>query len=186
MVASGSLRFDQVVKKVMAKIETLIAGHKDAIAKKWIEAVLKTYAAETASFFLREKNRFANPVSGMVSESLTKVVDGLADQASDQELSEILDPAIRVRAVQAFTAAQAVSFIFLLKQIIRDVAGKAADNTEVLTQIDRKIDELALIGFDIYVACREKVFKIQAYEVRNRTFKAFERAGLMVGTETDA
>jgi hypothetical protein len=170
----------------MTQIETLISGHEEAIAKKWIEAALKSYQAEAASFFLKEKNRFANPVSGMLSESLTKVVEGLAGQASNDDLAERLDPAIRVRAVQDFTPAQAVSFIFSLKQIIRDVVGKKADNAEKIRQVDQKIDELALIGFNKYVECREKVFKIQAYEVRNRTFKAFERAGLMVGTETDA
>ncbi len=180
------LRFGQVVKTVMTQIETLISGHEEAIAKKWLEAALKSYQAEAASFFLKEKNRFANPVSGMLSESLTKVVEGLAGQASNDDLAESLDPAIRVRAVQDFTPAQAVSFIFLLKQIIRDVVGKKADNAEKIRQVDQKIDELALIGFNKYVECREKIFKIQAYEVRNRTFKAFERAGLMVGPETDA
>ena len=169
----------------MTNVETVIAGHKDVIAEKWVEAALKTYPAETASFFLREKDRFANPVAGIVSESLTKVVDGLARRASDQELAEHLDPAIRIRAVQAFSASQAVSFIFLLKQIVRDVAGKSAGDADTFRLIDRRVDELALIGFDKYVACREKVFKLQAYEVRNRTFKAFERAGLIVGTESD-
>ena len=169
----------------MTTFETVIAGRKDVIAGKWVEAALKTYPAETASFFLREKDRFANPVAGILSESLTKVVDGLACQATDQELAEYLDPAIRIRAVQAFTASQAVSFVFLLKQIVRDVAGKAVNDADAFRQFDRKIDELALISFDKYVECREKVFKLQAYEVRNRTFKAFERAGLIVGTESD-
>jgi len=124
-------------------------------------------------------------VAGILSESLKKIVDGLSGQASGGDLAESLDPAIRVRAVQAFTASQAVSFIFQLKQIIRDVAGKAAGDADAFRLIDQKIDELALIGFDKYVECREKVFKLQAYEVRNRTFKAFERAGLIVGTESD-
>lgn len=168
----------------MTTIESLIAGHKGAIAKQWIEAAIKTYPAETVPFFLREKDRFANPVAGILSESLEKVIDGLAAQAPDSELAERLDPAIRTRAVQNFTPAQAVSFIFLLKQIVRDAVGKRGDSADLFRLLDQKIDELALIGFNKYVECREKVFKLQAYEVRNRTFKAFERAGLMVDTES--
>jgi hypothetical protein len=164
----------------MTTIESLIVGHKEAIARQWIEAALKTYPAETASFFLREKDRFANPVSGIISESLTKIIDAMASSASREVLTEHLDSAIRVRAVQAFSPSEAVSFIFSLKQIIRDVtAGKENRAAEHYRQLDNKIDELALIGFDKYMECREKIFELRAYEVRNRTFKAFERAGLV-------
>jgi len=171
----------------MATIESLIADHKAAIVKQWVEAVVKTYPEETVPFFLREKDRFANPVVGLLSESLEKVINGLAAKASDNELSDSLDYAIRPRAVQNFTAAQAVAFVFLLKRIVRDAAGaKERDEAGLFSQFDRKIDELALIAFNKYVECREKIFEIRAYEVRNRTFRAFERAGLVADPESDS
>jgi hypothetical protein len=160
----------------MKTIEAVIAQHKDAILKQWTEATIRTYPAETVPFFLREKDRFANPVAGLLTESLEKVVKGMAGQASDQELAESLDAAIRVRAVQNFTPSQAVGFIFLLKEIFRSIVD--ADEA-FFSLLDRKVDELVLIGFNKYVACREKIFALKAYEVRNRTFKAFERAGLV-------
>jgi hypothetical protein len=168
----------------MTAIESLIAGHKEAIVRQWVETALRTYPAETASFFLREKDRFANPVAGMLSESLTKVIDALASQASKDELTECLDAAIRVRAVQSFSPSEAVSFIFSLKQIIRDVTG-GKDDREALRyqELDKKIDELALLGFDKYMECREKIFALRAYEARNTTFRAFERAGLVADPE---
>ncbi|MEW6076246.1 MAG: RsbRD N-terminal domain-containing protein [Thermodesulfobacteriota bacterium] len=169
----------------MPTVESLIAGHKESITRQWIEVALKTYPAETASFFLREKDRFANPVAGSLSESLTKVIDGLASQASQNELSECLDAAIRVRAVQSFAPSEAVSFIFSLKQIIRDVTGGQGDNDNSgpYRQLDKKIDELVLLGFDKYMECREKIFELRAYEARNRVFKAFEKAGLVSDPE---
>jgi hypothetical protein len=168
----------------MTTIESLIANHKEAITRQWVEAALKTYPAETASFFLREKDRFANPVAGILSESLTKIIDALASQTSRDELMEHLDSAVRVRAVQAFAPSEAVSFIFSLKQIIRDVTdGKGNRDAAHYQQLDSMIDNLALIGFDKYMECREKIFELRAYEVRNRTFKAFERAGLVTDLE---
>lgn len=164
-------------------VEALIAGHKNIIVKQWIEAAIKTYPAETAPFFLREKDRFANPVAGILSESLGKVIDGLAARASENELAESLDAAIRIRAVQNFTPSQAVSFIFSLKQIVRDAVG-GKDETGRFRLLDQRIDDLVLIAFDKYMECREKVFELRAYEARNRTFKAFERAGLVVDPES--
>ena len=163
----------------MTKIASLIADHKKAIVKQWIESTIRTYPAETAPFFLREKDRFANPVAALISKSLESVIESLISQASDDELAECLDSAIRTRAIQDFTPSQAVVFIFLLKQIVRDVVGAGDKKDEFFKELDQKVDELALIGFDRYMACREKIFELRAYEARNRTFKAFERAGLV-------
>ncbi len=163
----------------MTTIETLIAEHKKTITGKWIEATIKTYAPETAALFLKASDRFANPVVGLLSQSLEAVIDGLASRVPEEKLAESLDAAIRTRAVQGFPPSQAVDFIFRLKQIIRDIAGKSDNSAELYRQLDRKIDELALLGFDRYMVCREKIFEIRAFEVRNRTFRAFERAGLV-------
>ncbi|MFP4445578.1 MAG: RsbRD N-terminal domain-containing protein [Desulfosudaceae bacterium] len=161
------------------KLPAGIEKHKKAICKNWTEQVLRTYPAQTAEIFIKEKDRFANPVAGSLSESLEKVMDGLIHNASGQELAAAIDPAIRVRAVQNFSSSEAVRFIFFLKEIIPEVIGSKNLLAEDWTWLDQKVQELALIGFDKYVECREKIFELRAFEVRNRTFRAFERAGLV-------
>ncbi|MFO8049115.1 MAG: RsbRD N-terminal domain-containing protein [Desulfosudaceae bacterium] len=156
-----------------------IGRHKKAIVRKWTERVIRTYAAETAEIFLSQKDQFANPVAGSLSQSLEKVVDGLINNASDKELSEYIDPAIRVRAVQNFSGSEAVGFIFFLKEIIPDIVGSKNMDAGSWQWLDENVQALALIGFDKYVECREKIFELRAFEVRNRTFRAFERAGLV-------
>ena len=74
-------------------------------------------------------------------------------------------------------------FIFLLKKVIRDLLKKeiqAHQLYEELLAFESKIDELALIGFNIFMGCREKIAELKASEMKNRTFRAFERAGLVV------
>ncbi|WP_157067602.1 hypothetical protein [Desulfosarcina cetonica] len=44
---------------------------------------------------------------------------------------------------------------------------------------------MALVAFDIYVACREKIFELKATESRNQFFGSLKRAGLIVETEAD-
>jgi hypothetical protein len=54
-----------------------------------------------------------------------------------------------------------------------------ADTTRQFLEIEARIDQMGLAAFDIYIACREKIYELKANETRNRTFKAFERAGLI-------
>jgi hypothetical protein len=77
-----------------------------------------------------------------------------------------------------------VGFTFALKKIIREIAkdeGLSGDKSvaEELSAFDMRIDELSLTAFDIYMGCREKLYEIKANEMRDRTFSAFERAGLV-------
>ena len=93
-----------------------------------------------------------------------------------------LDPIIRIRAVQNFTASQATGFILSLKKILRENLSKELRDSSLAAEfiaIEVKIDQLCLMAFDIYMQCREKIFQISANETRNRTFRAFERAGLI-------
>jgi len=39
-----------------------------------------------------------------------------------------------------------------------------------------------LLAFDIYMECREKVYEIKANESKDRTLRAFARAGLISET----
>ncbi|MBW2228632.1 MAG: hypothetical protein JRG99_15335, partial [Deltaproteobacteria bacterium] len=48
-----------------------------------------------------------------------------------------------------------------------------------LLLFESKIDRLSLIAFNLYVQCREKIYELKANEMKNRTFRAFERAGLV-------
>jgi len=48
-----------------------------------------------------------------------------------------------------------------------------------LLEFESKIDQLCLLAFDLYMDCKEKIYELSANETRNRTFRAFERAGLI-------
>jgi hypothetical protein len=36
-----------------------------------------------------------------------------------------------------------------------------------------------MMAFNIYVECKEKIYDLKANEMRNTTYKAFKRAGLV-------
>ena len=89
-----------------------------------------------------------------------------------------LDRLIRIRAVQGFSASQAVGFVFLLKDILSSEGDAASDGPapdDELRTLWAHVDALALHAFDIYVACREKLSEIKVNEVRMQTAKLLER-----------
>ena len=113
-------------------------------------------------------------------------LDGILDQLIHTmdltTLNSYLDPIIRIRAVQNFTPSQAIAFILSLKKVLREYLAKDLQDHRMAAEFiefESKIDQLCLIAFDIYMQCREKVYQISANETRNRTFRAFERAGLI-------
>ena len=164
------------------QIENILEQRKAVIVKKWFDVVIQTYPADTSKFFKTQKDPFANPVGQTVLRGLEALFDILLKGPDTDTISSFLDPIIRIRAVQDFTASRAVSFIFSLKQVIRDNLTKELKDTAMgaeLLDIESAIDDLALIAFDIYVECREKIYELKANEEKSRTFAAFKRAGLI-------
>jgi hypothetical protein len=164
----------------------LLEQHEGAIVKEWFEVAIKSYAPDTSQFLKNQKDAFANPVGNTLMQGLRALYAQLPNAVDPKTLKLILDPIIRVRAVQAFDPSQALSFIFHLKHILRvHLKSKLvkAQAPDAIQQLDVKLDQIGLLAFDIYMECREKVYQIKANETKDRTLRAFARAGLI--TETD-
>jgi hypothetical protein len=167
------------VKFEGSPLSTALVNRRDAIVSKWFERMLQTYPAAATGFLSQEKDPFRNPIGRTLKEGLPALFDGLIQPVALASLTPVLDGIVRMRAVQDFTASQAVSFPFLLKQIIRaEFEPDASRYSDELAALETRIDELALITFDLYVKCRERVFEIKANEAKRRTStleKAFQR-----------
>lgn len=164
------------------QIENLLEQRKAVIIKKWFDLVVQTYPADTSKFLKTQKDPFANPVGQTVLRGLEALFGILLTGPDAETISSFLDPIIRIRAVQNFSPSQAVSFIFSLKQIIRNSLNKETHDNSMaaeLLRLESTIDELGLIAFDIYMECREKIFELKANEDKSKTFAAFKRAGLI-------
>ena len=156
-----------------------VAQQKDALAQLWFERVIKTYPDETARFLRSQKDPFANPVGQTTHRSLVALIDLLGSEMDVDAARSALDPIIRIRAIQAFSASQAVGFVFELKGIIRQKLSAGEESGKEMVRIEGCIDQLALIAFDLFMQCREKIYDLKANETKQRTYKAFAKAGLI-------
>ena len=68
-----------------------------------------------------------------------------------------------------------------MKKVIREVLESDIQKegiAEELAAFDNRIDGLALLCFDIYTQCRQKIFDIRVKEVRTRSERLLQMAGL--------
>lgn len=165
-------------------IETLLQEHRKDIVAKWFDRVARTYPPDTAQFLRRQPDPFANPVGATTHEGLETTFSLLLTKDPDREaLRKAVDPIVRIRAVQTILApAIAVEFPYYLKTIIREMFQRELteiDTIRALMAFERKIDELALIVFEVYTQCRETVHHLRATQEKNGIYRAFRRAGLV-------
>ena len=129
----------------------------------------ETYGTETAAILKTERDLFANPVGAAIRGGVEALVGVLAGEITMPEMQTALDPVVRVRAVQDLVPSEAVAFVFLLKQAVREeLSGELRQNGHAteFEGMDRQIDRMALVTFDLYAACRERVGEIRVKEAR--------------------
>lgn len=163
-------------------LKNLLQEKRSDIIKKWCGVLLSTYPEQSQNFLRHQKDDIANPVGCTISEGIESIYDELLKESESDEILLFLDNIIRVRAIQDFAPSQAVSFIFGLKDIIREVLEseiRQGGISEELIAFESKIDGLALLCFDIYNQCRQKIFEIRVNEVRNESSRLLKMAGLV-------
>lgn len=166
--------------------EQLLAK-RTAILEKWAQLILDTYPTETSRFLYRENDQFLNPVGCAISREIAVIFDEmLNDEMNDVRLTISLDNIIRIRAVQVFTPAQAIGFIFLLKQAVREgLAVETGGNaSKELFGIESRIDKIALLAFDIYTKCKEEICDLRISEVlaqKEMVLRMLERVNIAGG-----
>lgn len=153
------------------KLENLLAERKHAILKAWLHSISDTYPDQTAEFLEHEVDRFANPVGPTVVQMMEAVFGNFLLHQDEKQVRPSLESLVRLRAIQDLAPSQAVAFLFLLKDVLRkELEKELTEKTmaeQVLTLFSR-IDSLALLAFDLYLNCREKLYEIKAHEVTRR------------------
>ena len=146
----------------------ILRRKKKSIVSTWVERTLDTYTS--SGFFKRSKDLFANPVGANIRNGLDRLYDLLLEEAPCEELAEPLDLVIRIRAVQDFTPAEAVAPIMEIKWVVRQLLGKkemAEVAAKELDLFDLSVDRAALTAFDMYMTCRDQLYRVRVNEVKS-------------------
>ena len=140
-------------------------SHREDIAEAWLGRVLRAHPAESARFLAGQRDPFRNPAGSIVRHALEILLDELFLGMDRERVTGALDSIVQIRAVQELAPSQALEFLFQLKDILRlELSG---DDKQLL---DGRIDELALLSFDLYMKYRERTYQARSNEARRRVF----------------
>ncbi len=143
-------------------------NHRDTIVNKWVAFTLSTYAS--SSFFLRERDNFANPVGGNIRDALGRLFPLLVRGAAATEMHGPLEQILAIRAVQDFTPSQALAPLNAVKHITREVFTADRERSRFVTELydfDFAVDLAVLAAFDIYMGCRERLHDVRIAEIKS-------------------
>jgi hypothetical protein len=146
-----------------------LAQKRGAILEKWLEQTLASYPGQSAGFLRNEKDRFRNPVGNTLKEGLATLLEEITGEMDSARIKPALESIVRLRAVQDFTAAQATGFVFALREILSETLEAGGPPAW-----HKRIDEVALLAFDLYTKCREEIYEIKVRE-RQREMFVWER-----------
>lgn len=162
-------------------LESLLLQRRTAILSRWFDAILDTYPPDAHRFLRKQKDRFANPVGTTLFKEMENLLQEILQGFDRERLSAILDRIIRIRTVQDFSPSAALGFLFALKEIIRsEIDPKSAGqvSTGELPDLENRIDAMALLAFDIYMQCKERVFEIRVKETQNQVSRMLRKSGM--------
>lgn len=168
------------------ELKKFLTDNQKSICAQWTDAIINTYPEEGAKFFAGSSNQFANPVGHTFRNNIEKIYQTLVRGGDVAECSQDLDGILRIRAVQGFAPSVALCFLPALKEIVRRELAKTnpAQATEaMLHDWNVSVDRLTMLGFDLYMSCRELLWKQKANQLYSRTHKLLEKTNLLKDEE---
>jgi hypothetical protein len=163
--------------------EAYLRDRQKDLAERWFNRAMDTYPVDSAKFFKSNKDPFANPVGNTLNRSIGLVcAEVIKKKMNPKALQEALEPIVRIRAVQEFSAADALSFLLDIKPIIREALTKRQGEKGIdryLALIESNTDTLLLMAFDSYMKCRQKVYSLRINQAKEGVKQLLIKKGLI-------
>jgi len=153
-------------------LKDFLEEKKEIILQRWLDRALEVYPQETRDFFRENRSPFSNPIGSTLRDGLDKILQEILQGSSPGGSHAVLEPLIKVRAVEALSPSQALGFIFSLKEIIGEILGDKEKENSLGREwlgINFRIDQMALQAFDLYLECREMVSRLKLKELESRS-----------------
>ncbi len=148
------------------------------IVKKWVDYVFAEFPSESLKFLNNKSDRFANPLGHNFTSGLSELCRALGSD-EDVDILPTLEQLMKLRAVQKeHTPAESLKFMFEVKKIFRNECRKewSAELEQQWPDFEARVDRLALQGFDLYMASRERLFNVRLRELQSGRSEIIDKA----------
>jgi hypothetical protein len=156
-------------------LPNLLEGREGALLEAWFARALEAYPPDTARFLKSERDAFANPVGTAFRKNLPVLLDFLLGKAAREEASRALGEIVRIRAVQETVPSKGLSFLLPVRSLLLE----AAASREETADFDGRVDELAMLAFDLWSSERDRMGDIKVREMKRRMYMVERASGLL-------
>ena len=122
--------------------------------------VLEAYPPDTQRFFRENKSPYSNAIGFTLRKGMEGIIDQVLRPVSIEENRAILEPVMKVRAVENLPPSQGVKFILPLREVLFDIVKEEIEKGllgQEWLDLNSRINHLALLSINLYSECREKV-----------------------------
>jgi hypothetical protein len=144
---------------------------KTTILERWLDRILEDYPPDTRSFFRETRSLYSNPVGFTLRKGMEGIIDWILQPLSAEEARAILEPVMKVRAVENLSPSQRMKFILPLGEVLGEIM-REEDRKDLWGQewmeLNSGISRLALLSMKIFSECREKVNQLRIKESGKR------------------
>lgn len=146
--------------------------HRKSLVEQWINAVFSSYPLDTTGFLRTRQDQFCNPVGEITATVAGHLYDAVAgEHIIAERVEQALERFVKLRSVQDFPPSQGMGVIYVFKHLLRETllplfvkGGKVAEYLEA----ESRLDTLALMAFDMYLASRETLAEQRIKEIRDQ------------------
>lgn len=166
----------------MSAFTDLLNRKKSSLVDQWFNVAVSTYPEESARFLKRKKDQFHNPIGFNLAQQTETLFDLLVSGVDQEQAAKSLDQIVRLRAIQDFSPSEALGFILAIKPVVRNELGKEiaqAGLQKDLEAFEFEVDRMMLLAFDLFMACRERIYEIKANEVKSLYYQIIRRADVL-------
>ena len=150
-------------------LKDLLVEKKTIILERWLDRILEDYPPDTQTFFREKKSPYSNPIGFTLRKGMEEIIDQILRPLSVKEARAILEPVMKVRALENLPPSRGVGFILPLREIVSEIA-REEKRKDLLAQewldLNSRINRLALLGMNLYSECREKVNQLKLKELK--------------------
>ena len=161
-------------------LKDLLAEKKAIILQRWFERILEDYPPETQAFFRENQSLYSNPIGFTLRRGMEGIIDRILLPATVEGARAILEPVMKVRAVENLPPSQGGKFILPLREVISEIVSEARKQDPLGQEwldLNSQITQLALLGMNLYSECREKVDQLRIRERERRGGGVRDRRG---------
>ncbi len=150
-------------------LNSSLRAKKQQILSKWQSLAMSSYENHSLLNEKTKTGRFSDPIAYVTMDNTNKIYDLLISEENSAEFMAPLEEICRLRAVQDINPSSALSFISALKQLVREELTdqiRSDSYSDELMNIDKRIDEIALMASGKYAECKERINEIRIKEMK--------------------